>query len=298
MNNPISNDLPWQEPVKYAIWQREIGESGTPHLQGYVECTKRMTLNQMKKLVPELEGAHWETRKGRRDQARDYCRKEESRAEGPWEFGDWAARAGSQGERSDLLELHALAKAGTRTVDVMEMMPAAYMRYAKQYAHVASLYAKVEYLPREVVVHYGPTGAGKTRLALASDDLWMKPACDSNWYDGYVGQETAVIDEFTGQMSLHTLLRLLDCYKFFVPVKGGFTQWSPRVVIITTNFHPRQWYDWCPNGKSREASWPPLCRRITKVIDFTGPAPEELVGADKERWLDAYPDPGSAGYMV
>lgn len=46
-----------------------------------------------------LPGAHWEPRRGEREDAREYCRKEQSRVRGPWESGDWAA--GGQGARTD-----------------------------------------------------------------------------------------------------------------------------------------------------------------------------------------------------
>lgn len=50
----------------------EVGEKGTPHIQGYVEFTKRVRPSEAIK-IPQI---HWEMRKGTSVQARDYCIKD------------------------------------------------------------------------------------------------------------------------------------------------------------------------------------------------------------------------------
>ena len=109
----------------------------------------------------------------------------------------------------------------------------------------------------EVRVYVGPTGCGKTSSVVEEfPDVWFKP--DGAWFDGYSGQPYVVFDDFHGErdcgISFPFLLRLLDRYRMVVPVKGAFANWVPRVIIITSNYSPEQWYP-CEDPA-------PLLRRI------------------------------------
>lgn len=97
LNNPESNELPENSDIKFCVWQREQGESGTEHLQGYVEFKSRHRLARCKKWLPR---AHWEVRRGTAEQARDYASKEETRLAGPWTVGEFTPS--HQGRRTDL----------------------------------------------------------------------------------------------------------------------------------------------------------------------------------------------------
>lgn len=57
-----------------AIVGKEIGESGTPHLQGYVEFKQKT--RPLEKLGEWAKKAHWEKRKGKGPQAAAYCAKD------------------------------------------------------------------------------------------------------------------------------------------------------------------------------------------------------------------------------
>lgn len=74
--------------IKYSIVQLEKSpETGALHFQGYIEMPKPMRFGAIKKLL-KCESAHLEARKGTPQQAADYCRKEDSRFDGPWELGE------------------------------------------------------------------------------------------------------------------------------------------------------------------------------------------------------------------
>lgn len=91
LNNPEINGHDTLEAIhimakaKYTCGQMERGEEGTPHLQFYVSVgTGKQRLSFMKKLSPR---AHWEVVKVNAASIL-YVMKEDTRIEGPWEFGE------------------------------------------------------------------------------------------------------------------------------------------------------------------------------------------------------------------
>lgn len=60
--------------VPYIVFGYETGESGTPHLQGYVCFSQRLRLQQAKRFVGET--AHLEVKRGTPKQASEYCKKD------------------------------------------------------------------------------------------------------------------------------------------------------------------------------------------------------------------------------
>lgn len=56
----------------YIIYGREIGESNTPHLQGYVQFKKKLRLAQAKTFISGR--AHMEVSRGSPQMAAGYCR--------------------------------------------------------------------------------------------------------------------------------------------------------------------------------------------------------------------------------
>lgn len=110
---------------RYVSWQLEKGDSGTIHIQGYIELTKSVRFTHLTKAWP---GAHVEARLGTRDQARDYTRKDDSRQAGPWERGTWDH--GGQGHRSDLdAAVEALKEGGMKRV--AQECPTAYVKFSR-----------------------------------------------------------------------------------------------------------------------------------------------------------------------
>lgn len=75
--------------VAYCTWQLEsCPDTGELHYQGYIEFVGKKTWHWCHANLSGLETAHFEARRGSQVQAIAYCNKLESRADGPWEFGE------------------------------------------------------------------------------------------------------------------------------------------------------------------------------------------------------------------
>lgn len=260
---PIDFDESW---MGYLIYQEEVGASGTRHYQGYCETVSQSRFATIKARMPD--GAHIEKRQGTQEKAIAYCKKTDTRKDGPWEFGT----PKEQGKRNDLLDLALLAKAGKRKRDAFEEMPATYARYFKNYEHIQSLY-QPERPSVQVTLLVGPPGTGKTRRVREDEpDCWMLPAATPMWFNGYDGHAAACLDDFAGQLPLDLALRLLDRYPVQVPTKGGFVWWTPARVYITSNFDVEDWYDYT----SRPAHLAALKRRIHRTIRFHADTPFDI----------------------
>lgn len=279
LNNPTDGEISalttalQTAEIRYAVYQHEIGDGGTHHLQGYTELWCARGLGVMRLLLPR---AHLEIRRGSRLQARTYCTKESTRAPGtsPVEFGTFEDH--SQGARNDIRNVCESLR--TRKVrDVILDYPETYAKYPRFFTE----YKRVVTPPRDwvtkVFVFVGTTGTGKTRGAhLLWSDVWTKPP--GVWYDTYDSEPHVLIDDFDGRdITFRFLLQLLDRYPLLVPVKGAFVPWVPRVIVITSNLGVDEWYN-----RDDPTLNAPLHRRITRVIDFpiTPPALKHIVFDD------------------
>ena len=72
---PVVSLLPPPECVKYLVYQHEVGESGTPHIQGYVEFHDKIRMGGIKKLGPAWHAMHLEPRRSTAAKAVHYCSK-------------------------------------------------------------------------------------------------------------------------------------------------------------------------------------------------------------------------------
>ncbi len=223
-------------------------------------------------------------RRGTRDQARDYCMKDDSRKQGPFEGGDW--RLGGAGTRTDLLLVTDRIKEGATETDISSEFPVQYIKFRRGIQGLISLSEKAREQPPEIILCYGTTGTGKTKHCYDSwPKLYRKP-CDTRWFDRYQGQACLLLDDFGGamsKMSLLYLLQLLDRYPLLVEAKGTYCNLMATTIVITTNHHPRKWYDY----EKREESYHALERRVHQVLYFAKYG-EEPVECEKSVFFQNY----------
>jgi hypothetical protein len=250
----------WAEcKAKYAVIGKEEGKSGTPHLQGYVELKRRQASANVRRAMPR---AHIESRRGTAKQAADYCKKDGDF----WETGSIS----QQGRRNDIAKLVDDCKnTELSTYEVFERNPVSFFKFNKHASTVMNMVMRQDtsFTNMKVYILWGAAGTGKTRAAHDLDpEIFVLPCGGGQstlWWDGYDPRthKTVLFDDFYGgAIKYPYLLKLLDGYRFNLPVKGSFAWKSYDTVVITSNNDPESWY---PNGLS-----PALRRRITSIHEY------------------------------
>ncbi len=235
--------------VNYLVVGREIGESGTPHLQGYVNWHNAKSLPACRKLIPR---AHWEITKGSPLQASDYCKKEEIF----FEKGELP----EPGKRNDILVVREQVQNGASMRDIVEVAT------SFQSIRIAEVMLKYYEKPRtwEPIVkwYWGPTGTGKSRRAYKEMPDAYTCMSTGRWFEGYDAHENVIIDDMRGDfLKFHELLRLLDRYEFRIECKGGSRQFVAKNIIITSCYPPEKLFE------TREDIGQ-LLRRLTVIKEF------------------------------
>lgn len=275
-----------RDDVTYLCFQPERGANGTRHLQGFVCFSIRKTLVAAKRyLCPSAPFPHLERMRGTPKENWTYCSKAESRdAEAGFGFsevGEFEScpSATGQGARNDLGGVVSAITSGTCIRDVATAFPCEFIKYSRgirEYESLVRAPARArdelgEYPALDVRWYHGVTGTGKTRSVytdFVDVDVYVKPA--GPWFDGYIGQNVAVLDDFRADwFSFGFLLRVLDRYPLQVPVKGSFIQWSPKIIIVTCPVLPEVLYSNLEN--QHEGSTRQLIRRIDTFRLFGEP---------------------------
>lgn len=239
--------------AKYAVYGKERGQKGTPHLQGFMYFHNAKTFKQAKGFFPE--GIHLEVAKGTAEQAAAYCKKDNDYIE----FGE-APRAG---KRTDLDKVKKGIEEGR---PINEVISQADSYQAAKYVELRFKYQSAPPpMKRNIIWLYGETGAGKTKYVYDNyQDIWISSR-NLKWWDGYFGQETVLFDDFRKDFcTFHELLRILDRYPFRVEFKGGsmWIQPTTKNIVITSCYHPQTAYETREDVQQ-------LIRRIDLIIYFS-----------------------------
>lgn len=125
---------------------------------------------------------------------------------------------------------------------------------------------------------WGHAGVGKTAFCFQHSigRTWINHG-NLQWFDGYNGQETVIFDDFRqDQCKLAWFFRLTDRYEQMVPIKGGFVDWCPKIILVTCVMPPNE----AVMSESHDPDNIQLLRRIDKVIHLTeniiyGPEPDD-----------------------
>jgi len=291
------------EYADYAIASFEIGESGTPHIQAYLSLKRQMRFNAVKDKLPR---AHLEPAKGKPQRNKEYCEKgEQPHAEweaqgiaGPtygtnanifFEIGN-LSQADQQGKRNDLEAVCQSVCAGKSLREIAEDHPEEYIKFNKGIKDYKATLAQPRSAAteKEIIIHIGPTGTGKTRTAVeANPNAYIMGPEQGKWWDGYDMHTEVILEEYRGQFTFGYLLRLTDRYAMKVEYKGGLTEFVADKIIITSPEHPGLWYS---KLEQRDGKMAQLKRRISKILEFKtlGEPPVDIT---EDPWPVPSPDP-------
>lgn len=276
--------------IRYMVYQLERCEStGKIHIQAYVEFYKQFRRRQVKSILQD-NTLHCEVRKGTRDQARDYCMKEEDH---PWyavHYPEWdkgfrligtvpieiGTYAREQGHRSDLVQVTDMIKNGSTEFQILEECPQQYLKYSGHIKRAINLYKhRVLNTWHDIKCHvlWGDAGSGKTRRVFdeyGPENVYCPIWTGTKWwFDGYTGQKVLLINEFYGQCRTAVMQKLLDKYRMLVEDKGSMVTSNWDTIYITSNVHPSDWYNsWQSVPLQVEKSF---MRRITSIEFLEAP---------------------------
>jgi len=250
----------------YMIVGKEIGESGTPHLQGYVHLKDQMTFTALKRCLPTL---HLERAKGTGLQNKTYCSKEADF----YEMGTFPQDAGEASKNAWKTILDA-AESGN-----WDYLKANYPRIWVTMSE--KLISKR--IPRTSVIDgdtqnewwYGKTGTGKSRLAWEKYGNICYQKMLNKWWDGYDAQPIVIIEEWSpkNDVTASALKIWADRYPFTAQIKGGVLQKiRPFKIIVISNY---RLYDCFPDTRDAE----PIARRFTQ-LEFPSQADQAAANAD------------------
>jgi hypothetical protein len=224
------------DDASYIVFGREVGESGTPHLQGFVYFNNAKTLTAAKHVLNCGDQPHLE-RAITLQQAIDYCKKD-------GDYEEYGTPPKTQKEKGQMEKdrwdnILSNAKAGRfeeidSKIQVLHCKNLEYLRNK----------ALSERVPENTFMKHawihGPSRTGKTRMVremFPFDMVYIK--MNNKWWDGYRGEPVVLIEDIDPNdtwLGGH-FKRWLDWCPFPVEVKGAsLRQIRPKFFVITSNW--------------------------------------------------------------
>ncbi len=233
------------------VYQMErCPSSGRLHLQGFIILSRSTRAAGVEKILGG--GAHLDRRLGTRRQAIEYCSKSDTRVSDTVWMGTFPSSEGA------VVSDYEYLRKSLEDEEPMSLVAQRHFMLMMKHRSNALWYRNLFINPRrdwktKVLVFYGVTGSGKSYKAreLLPDAYWVSAPNKSKgpiWWNDYKGQEDVIIDEFQGWIDFPQLLRMCDEYPLQVHVHGTLVPFLAKRIIITSNSHPEQWYNWEKNS--------------------------------------------------
>lgn len=229
-------DTSTAEYIAYGV--ETCPKTGKTHHQGFIYFSgARGSKKQVGKL---LQNSHVDMCRGNLDQNTDYCSKQNDLIE----FGDKP----KQGFRTDLDAVKEKILDQKLSVDeICIENPNLYHQYGRTLNRLEDIALRKRFrnFMTKGLWLYGKTGTGKSHRAYQDfhPDTHYDFPNDGGWWDGYKGQETVIINEFRGSITMAELLTLCDKYPKTVRRRGREpVPFLAKNIIITSALPPEDVY--------------------------------------------------------
>lgn len=232
---------------RYIVYGKEVGATGTPHLQGLIYFDSLRSMKQ----VHERCGGLSLSKTLHMKQSIAYCMKGIQSHEEWDQLGVLGPNYGkdadifedgdrpTQGKRTDLHDVADAIEEGTKIRDIAAAFPTTYIKY---HAGIERLAKRLRTDPPDLSEcnnewFYGPSRTGKSTTARAEN-----PGCYvkmlSKWWCNYEDQDVVLIEEVSpSEASMASLLKTwADKFAFPVEVKGSSMVIRPKKIIVTSNY--------------------------------------------------------------
>lgn len=282
--------------------QRESSPSSQrKHLQGVANFKYTTPFSRVKKLLPpsattvnpefdaskkesatnprylvNKDKVFWSVCRGSFKKNVAYCIKEHTRDPS---FGPPSVEGTlpQQGKRSDMMLLKEYINENPNCTqsDVSENFFSLWIRYSNHIVNYMNSKCVKRHWKTEVTFCYGEPGTGKSRFCkMIASDYGTKPYFvkdGTKWFHNYNGQDNIVIDDFYGSITLNAFLTMLDRYPCEVESKGGYVNFAPKRIFITSNRWYLFWYAQSNSNMSLQAvrmRMQSLYRRFDNILIF------------------------------
>lgn len=229
LNNPMESlkDLYDLFSPQYMCGQVEKGENGTIHLQFYLHFSKKIYFSVLKKIHSKVHFIAVKINNG----ADKYCLKEDTRLDGPYEFG---SKPINRSSKTDWDQVYLNAKRGKFDDIPSDIKVRCYSNLKK--IEKDNLICIDSSNVRGVWI-YGPSGSGKSRLAREQYPNAYFKLCNK-WWDGYYGQNSVIMDDFGKEHSVlgYHLKIWSDRYGCILETKGGASCSSFDSFVVTSQY--------------------------------------------------------------
>jgi hypothetical protein len=231
INNPNENDLAAvqtlqiNERITHAYCGFEIGEQGTPHLQGFLRSANQIDMRTVENMLggrARLARARGTTADNKR-----YCLKDGHIILGKGILEE----PHSNSKKEDYQQLREAIIGGDSIPILWSKFPRIFITHGARIERLSFEYQKAEEAwPGDLAVKniwiWGPTGTGKSRWAhtqALTEEIFDKNP--NKWWDGYREATKVVIiedlDPTTPRKLANHLKKWTDRYTFTAEIKGG-----------------------------------------------------------------------------